>query len=71
MEESSILEKPIEQDKLKVRLEEKVAVLFGASVGIGAATGRLLAGSGAKVVLASRNVEAIESLADEIHKSGV
>jgi len=56
--------------KMKAQLEGKVAVLFGASVGIGAATGRILADSGAKVVLASRNTKALESLVEDIRASG-
>ncbi len=42
-------------NKYKVNLEGKIAIVFGASVGIGAATSEIMALSGAKVVLASRN----------------
>jgi NAD(P)-dependent dehydrogenase (short-subunit alcohol dehydrogenase family) len=51
-------------------LEGKVAVLFGASVGIGAATAQVLAGAGAKVVIASRNLTALDELAETISASG-
>ncbi|EGD46183.1 short-chain dehydrogenase/reductase SDR [Ruminiclostridium papyrosolvens DSM 2782] len=65
-----MLEQPVNWGKMKAQLEGKVAVLFGASVGIGAATGRILAESGAKVVLASRNEESLNSLVKEIRSAG-
>ena len=46
--------------------DDKVAFITGASQGIGRACAQVLAGAGAKVVLASRNLEALRSLADEI-----
>lgn len=64
------MDQSIPWDKIKVDLGGKVAVLFGASVGIGAATGKLLALCGAKVVLASRNKQALDELAADIKAGG-
>ncbi|MGB7419138.1 MAG: SDR family NAD(P)-dependent oxidoreductase, partial [Erythrobacter sp.] len=47
-------------------LTGKVAIVTGASSGIGAATARLLPQRGASVVLAARREEAIAALAEEI-----
>ncbi len=47
-------------------LQGRVAVVTGASRGIGAATARALAGEGARVVLAARRSEALEHLGQEI-----
>jgi NAD(P)-dependent dehydrogenase (short-subunit alcohol dehydrogenase family) len=51
-------------------LRDKVAVVVGASRGIGAATARVFAASGAKVVLASRDEKALERLASELRSAG-
>ena len=51
-------------------LDDKVAVIAGASSGMGAATARLFAAQGAKVALGARSAAAIERLADEIHGAG-
>jgi short-subunit dehydrogenase len=51
-------------------LKGKVAVVTGASNGIGEATARTLAGRGAAVVLAARNEEKLEFLAREISAVG-
>jgi NAD(P)-dependent dehydrogenase (short-subunit alcohol dehydrogenase family) len=50
--------------------EGKVALVLGASRGIGAATARLFASRGARVVLASRDRAALEALRDAIRASG-
>lgn len=52
------------------RLDGKVAVVTGASRGIGAAIARAMADEGARVVLASRKIEGLEPVAAEIRGSG-
>ena len=51
-------------------IKDKVVIITGASSGIGAATAKLLAGKGAKVVLGARREENLKELADEIKSSG-
>jgi len=51
-------------------IEGKVVVITGASSGLGEATARHLSEKGAKVALAARRTERIESLADEINDNG-
>lgn len=51
-------------------LDDKVAIITGASSGIGVATARLMAADGAAVVLAARRVDRIEGLAHEIVEAG-
>lgn len=55
---------------MQERLRGKVAIVTGASSGIGEATARTLAKQGAAVVLAARNQERIEFLAREISAAG-
>jgi NADP-dependent 3-hydroxy acid dehydrogenase YdfG len=52
------------------RLDGTVALITGASSGIGAATARVLAGQGAAVALAARREERLEHLAQEITGTG-
>lgn len=52
------------------KLDQQVVIVTGASRGIGAASARAFAAAGAKVVLAARNIEALEALAGEIRKAG-
>jgi NAD(P)-dependent dehydrogenase (short-subunit alcohol dehydrogenase family) len=52
------------------RLAGKVAIVTGASRGIGAAIAANMAEEGAKVVLISRKIEGLQSVADEIRASG-
>lgn len=51
-------------------LDGKVALVTGASSGIGRATAKVMAAHGAKVVLAARRESDLQSLADEIRRSG-
>jgi short-subunit dehydrogenase len=51
-------------------LNEQTIVITGASSGIGLATSRSAAAKGAKLVLASRNQEALEKLQQEIRSEG-
>ena len=51
-------------------LEGKLALVTGASKGIGAATAVALAEAGAHVVLTGRDVRALEAIEDRIHETG-
>ncbi|MGH9775826.1 MAG: 3-oxoacyl-[acyl-carrier-protein] reductase [Candidatus Acidiferrales bacterium] len=51
-------------------LQGKIALVTGASQGIGHATARALARAGARVALAARNEENLRALAGEIQKAG-
>ncbi|KRK39496.1 SDR family oxidoreductase [Loigolactobacillus bifermentans] len=51
-------------------IENKVVVITGASSGIGAATAKLLASQGAKVVLGARREDKLAALADDINAAG-
>lgn len=52
------------------RLDGRVAIVTGASSGIGAAVARALAGAGAAVVLGARREDRLESVAAEIEGAG-
>lgn len=52
------------------QLAGKLALVTGASRGIGAATARAFADAGAHVVLTGRDVRALEAVEDEIHANG-
>ena len=52
-------------------LKGKVVIVTGASSGIGEATARQFGREGARVVLAARRVDKLESLAKEIHAMGM
>jgi NAD(P)-dependent dehydrogenase (short-subunit alcohol dehydrogenase family) len=58
------------QPQITRLLEGKVAVVTGASRGIGAATARSFAAAGASVVLAARDGEALRAVAGEIISDG-
>ena len=48
----------------------KLALVTGASRGIGAATAEALAGAGAHVILVARTAKALEAVEDRIHQAG-
>jgi len=52
-------------------IENKVVVITGASSGIGAATARLLASKGAKVVLGARREDRLQELVQEIGANAI
>ena len=51
-------------------LDQQTIVITGSSSGIGLVTARMAAKAGAKVVLAARNEEALQQLAEEIRNQG-
>ncbi|NUQ17611.1 MAG: SDR family NAD(P)-dependent oxidoreductase [Sphingomonas sp.] len=51
-------------------LEGKLALVTGASRGIGAATAEALAAAGAHVILVARTANALEEVEDRIHQAG-
>jgi short-subunit dehydrogenase len=53
-----------------VDIADKVAVITGASMGIGLATARRFAAEGAKVVLAARSADKLAAAADELRGKG-
>ncbi|NJL12828.1 MAG: glucose 1-dehydrogenase [Microscillaceae bacterium] len=55
----------------RFRLDGQVAIITGASKGIGEAIARGLAQAGAKVVVSSRKQEAVEEVADALRQEGL
>lgn len=53
-----------------MKLENKIAIITGATSGIGEATARIFASNGASVVLCGRSVEKGESIAKDINSTG-
>ncbi len=52
-------------------IQNKVVIITGASSGIGAATAKLLASKGAKIVLAARREDRLQALASEIGANAI
>jgi len=59
-----------EYEMQRVNLEGKIALLTGASKGIGEAMAWALAAAGAKVAVSSRNQEAVDKVADAMKAEG-
>ena len=57
-------------NKLQLPLENSLALITGASRGIGAATAKHLANEGAHVILVARTLGGLEEVDDEIRKKG-
>lgn len=55
---------------MTTNITDKVIIMTGASSGIGEATARLLAANGAKVVLAARRTDRLETLTQDIRAAG-
>ena len=51
-------------------MKDKLALVTGASRGIGAATAEALAAAGAHVILVARTASALEEVEDRIHQAG-
>ncbi len=52
------------------RLSEKIAIVTGANSGVGAATAKMFAKEGAKVVISARREAPLEAVAKEIREAG-
>ena len=61
---------PLDPDKYTFSLAAKVAIVTGASRGLGEAIARGFAAAGARLVLAARTGPAIEALSQEIQSNG-
>ena len=61
---------PAAQSDLSANLQNKVAMVTGASSGLGAQFAKVLAAQGAHVVLASRRIERLKELRAEIEAAG-
>ncbi len=55
---------------MPIPLQDKIVLITGASSGFGEDAARLFARQGAKVVLAARRIERLQTLADEIQDEG-
>src|SRR4051794_33454199 len=63
---------PVPIDPLaSFRLDGKVAIVTGASAGLGARFARVLDAAGARVVIAARREELLRALAGELHDAHV
>ena len=58
-------------DPLSFDLTDKVAIVTGASKGIGLSIARLLGRHGARVVVCSRKPESVEEVAESLRKEGI
>lgn len=56
--------------KLNIMIKDKVAIVTGASSGIGYVTALALSKAGAKVAVGARRTDKLESLKDQINKNG-
>ncbi|HEV2165714.1 MAG TPA: SDR family NAD(P)-dependent oxidoreductase [Thermoplasmata archaeon] len=63
-------ESPVPPERALDAVSGKVVLILGASRGIGAATARLFASRGARVVVASRHLDALVRLAESIRSEG-
>ncbi len=61
-----IIESVAREKNMDLKLEGKVALITGASRGLGAATARLLAAEGARLALSARDADTLEATAEEI-----
>ena len=53
------------------RFTDKVAIITGASTGLGPVMAKMMAAEGAKLVLAARRIELVQQVADEIGEAAV